>query len=595
MPWQVEYNGFGAWTNLTIESVRYEPIEESDGTTARTLRGIIRGRGLIANANENDLRADIANVRAAFAERERRLLINNGATTAIVDIDPVSVGGTPTLARGYPRATCDIVEIAGTITAMVAFEIQWVEAPATDEDDDILSHWWQQRFNIDEAGLSTWTVNGGLHVADNAAGEPNEPPDDDPTQGPEPDIYRRLVFPAIPENFRVKSMEWAESEDGNRLLYQIVAQEHARPLPAPARRGSGTFTWRRAIESGDLLGVKSFDAELEGDANADRGELLASLLDAASNRITFAGAGSDQILSIEVTESDIFSRNRVGLRIRARGVASADNNPLSPGFNLLKSLVADGEQAVTMDPYGSALVRFVKRVVFAGGYVANDFPIAQTATVGEPTAAPTPYAIDETAIVADFETVLPPGQLTDETGGSAEHAEYPFLKVSVKERVYTEQHAIALKEQSINGVDYPYQTETPDLFLESEYEIIRQGKPAEEIFLKPVAGAMLIAESADIKPGEIDANNNRSYVTVYRRRMQVLRTPQSASRFVSESGTIDGITFFLRRAVVPNIAIGADPRRETVSEADNRTIETAPAGEPGSITIYTGGPAYQFV
>lgn len=583
MAWTLSYNGFSSWSNLSIESIRYEPVEEDDGRTARLLRGTLRGRGLLTAGSAAALAGLIADARAAFEERGKAFSISNGTT---IYSQAANEGVDPT----YPRGTVEITEITGVVTAVIVFEIEWMGTPENDTDtvDDVISHWWTQRFNIDESGLSTWSVNGGIHVANYAADSGTSYPGSSSVQlGDEPDHYRALVFPTLPANFRVKSLDWAESPDGQHLIYSIVAQEHARPLPRPARRGSGAFTWRRSIESGDLLGVKSFDAELEGDANSDRGELLAALLTAASRRIIFAGTNSDQILSIEVSETDIFSRNRIGLRITARGAGNASGNPLElqPNFSLVDAIVEEAEYAEPMDPYGSALVRMVKRAVYAGNYTSANFPRAETQELGAP-GAPDPYEVEETAITTDYVATIDAGQLTgDDPGGAAlAHQDAPYVRVQVTERTSLRPHVIALKEQSLSGSDYPYQTESPDLVLETEYQVTRQRIPPDHVMLDVPAGCILLDESFSVSPGEVDANSNRSFHGVFRRRLQMLRNVNSAGNQVTDSATIGGVFVRFTRLVPTGLRMGLpyDPRRETAGAAAARTAFDPPAGEPDS-------------
>ena len=143
------------------------------------------------------------------------------------------------------------------------------------------------RFNIAENGLQTWNVEGSIKVRADASGTSS------PQLGNNPDLYRQLVMPLIPEGFRIKSMNWSTSASGEELVYSLTFQEHARRLPYPAKRGTGSFTYARTLDGTGFLGTKSFDAEFEGDAACNTEELLAALLTASQSRIMWTGARKD--------------------------------------------------------------------------------------------------------------------------------------------------------------------------------------------------------------------------------------------------------------------------------------------------------------
>ena len=631
--WAITYNGFGTegastayqWNHTHINSHSSEPVYGDDGVSIETIRHQINGTALLSANTDSALRTLILNAR----ERLSQPLKIADANSFRVYLDFTSSTGTNEVATGthsadsvpgvnaqidteqdvvvyygsekddYGIPTCrfDINEISGTKTAIVSYTFTWhkLEPPSGSVDWDIVHHSWTQAYDIDENGLTTITIEGDLKVRnwkdggqDYGAGTT--------TRGTNPDRYRSLVMPSVPHNFRTQNMNWATDRTGNRLIYRITLKEHARPLPYPAKTGSGRFSYHREMGEG-WMGIKVFDAELEGDTNTDPRSLLNTLIRVAATRIMFGGSvGSpqdpvkndtvDQVLSITVVEHDIFSKKKIGLRIMAKGLQTTSavgldndpNGPQGPGFNMLDSFFdSTDELALAERPnvYGTSLIQSIKKQMFLpwnpadeSNWTETNVPRAKWRRADEWSGEDVSLVVDESVLSEESPPVVGGGENATADIQSTEHARAPYTFVSGNERVSSSSNIVVMSGQSLKSVDTAYQVGKPVVTIESEYRISRIHEPPKRLMMSKPANAIVLAESFDVNKGEIDANNNNTYNAVYRRTVRLLDNA-SASGFYTTKIFLPGYGSVDIRAWWPSsgaLNLPADPRVETQND-----------------------------
>jgi len=432
-------------------------------------------------------------------------------------------------------------------------------------------------------------------------------------RGTNPDRYRALVMPAVPSNFRVESMRWATDKSGNKLMYRISLKEYARPLPYPAKKGTGRFTYQRSL--GNLLGVKMFDGELEGDTNSNPKELLNSLIRIAASRIRFGGSSAtpgedsdtanDLIQSVTVTENDIFSKKSISLRIVAQGMQTlsrfgVENDPdggSALGFNMLSPFFEADDLSVADRPnsHGASLIQSVKRQMYlpwnpneSSAWEDTNFPKALWRRADEWSGEDIALSVEDTV----FEKTTPPpevgkGEHADDSIENTGQVENPYALVSGTESVTYKSNAVVMSGQSLSALDVVYQTAKPIVLIESEYRVSRLGLPPKRFMLNKPKNGVVLEETFDVNRGDVDANNNRNYIGVYRRVVRLLDNGEIAG-FYNSSFTLPGWgTVEMRAWWPPNglLASPADPRFEGRTHDVGETVRALlvlEEGGPGS-------------
>jgi hypothetical protein len=629
MAYEITYNNFGSagsahyqWDRIRVQNYQSTPLFEEDTQSHWTTQHTLSGTALLTTSDNLDTVIDNARTklqkvgRNLFIQLDDVTIVDVGNNTfnkssGIASTDDTFEGKSDT--AGYPRCTFEINKFYGSQNAMVSFTFVWHETKIDTvggEDAQtnwsVLSHQWRQRFSIAEDGLQTWTVEGTLHT------RPWDTPDcgSGANYGRNPDSYRRLVMPGIPTNFRVKRMDWATDKTGEKLIYSIVMQEHARGLPVPARRGTGSYRFKKSLDAqGGLLGDKIFDAELEGDAKSDPRLLLGALLDASQARIRWAGTGKDLITSIEVRESDIFSKKLIGLRVSARGMPDEAQSerltgvPLSGiNFGIFEDFVPENaELATSPDVYGSALIGSFKKQIFLpyAAYNVSDFPRAQL--LGAPGSETTSTnnlaggvtieqnecipAIDESVYLIDTtaDVVIIPspdeGEFLagDENEQSEEDEQAKYLNVRGVERVGLKTHIQAFSTYGNNPVHLPWQTGLPSLYIESEYTLTRLSAAPPMIMFKIPKNFIVINEQTSIEAGELDSNGNRMFTRLIKRKIQMLygHTDDNwEENVLSQNWSVGGINVTLqyKYPTMPAIHRPYDARVDGETSVSENTI-----------------------
>ena len=662
--WAITYNGFGSagstethhdWTHVNVQSLKSTPVMSDDGISIETTKHSMVGTALISKATDAHFRLAILNARERLGAHPRKgadTAVKIYLDSAVADTDVASGISSSTQTDGlqglageysggsehnvvtyygmdeddYGLPTCDfsIEEVVGTMTAVVSFTISWhkYEPPAAGLTYDVLSHTWTQEYTIDEAGMTTLVVDGQLRTRNYVDGRNSL---STTARGTNPDMWRTLVMPAVPDNFRVESMRWATDTTGSKLLYRISLKEYARPLPFPAKRGTGSFVYKRAVGDGfSLMGTKVFTGELEGDTNTDPRELLNSLIRIASSRIIFGGPATpggpnepkstpDRIMSITVGEEDIFTKKKIKLQIIAQGMqttspwGTVEAEGQGQGFNLLDPFFNHEELSLAERPnaYGSQMIASVKRQLFlpwdpdtnAAWENERAFPQATWRPANE-------WAGDDVALVADDEIISDAtAEATDgehinapidETGQSKN----PYAMVSGSEHVNVDNSIIVLSCQSLTAYDVPFQMGKPKVTIVSEYQFSRVGLPPKRIFISKPTNGIVLEEDFSVNRGDIDANNNRTYLGSYRRVVQLLDNNDGLGDFYHADINLPGWGTVQMRAWWPKdnvLTMPADPRVEggvdSTTGSITRTLFSGEGLDDQSSQKYTLGAA----
>jgi hypothetical protein len=175
-----------------------------------------------------------------------------------------------------PRCTqFDVVHIASDNIFQVdaTFEIHAVQCAdegAADTVRGVLCHRWGCQDALDVNLRATRVYQGFLELA---------------TSNFSPHWFRSLVIPPLQPGMRRDQMSFAASADGKGLRYTIVDQEIAIAAPYPARRWSVEQTEHSLLHS-PLQSHSQVVVTLEGDSNADKGELILLALSVITAKLT---------------------------------------------------------------------------------------------------------------------------------------------------------------------------------------------------------------------------------------------------------------------------------------------------------------------
>jgi len=637
-PWKITYNDFGSngtgsytWKYLKIDEYRVDPLIDKDGITHYTTQHTLSGTALLV-VSEGNLAAAIQGARDKLTKQGRNLVIKTN-DVEIANCGNNTVGSNPTStdSMAFPKCWFSISEIFGNQNAIISFTFQWqdvVEDVLVADGEsfafDVLSHQWRQRFNIAENGLQTWSVEGSIKVRADANGTGS------PQLGNNPDLYRQLVMPLIPDGFRIKSMNWSTSASGEELVYSLTFQEHARRLPYPAKRGTGSFTYARSLDGTGFLGTKSFDAEFEGDAACNTEELLAALLTASQSRIMWTGAKKDLITAVEIREHDIFSKKRLSIHISARGIDPKISEIQGEGsggghelnFGILNDFIEKGQAlSEATSPYGSKLIGSCKRALFQNyaGYTDSNFPIAgivalSGSNVAQSSCTDSSVRIEETIYEHPDDVpvpqsgeapIIPAGDEADHVLVDDDNKQQSYLTVHGSESVKVKTNFDVLPVFSELFKAIPWQTKQPEVYVESEYTISRNGSAPPSIQFKKPSNGVVLDESNTVDSGDLDSNNSRMFTRHHFRRVQLINglSPDGYNGEMWHNGTytitFDNGAWITVTYIYPNIqqvARPVDPRIDNLGSSGEISIfDTMPDAPenyyyPVSFSIPIGNP-----
>ena len=595
MGYRIQYNGFGNvsrtdWDNVAVDTYVSQPLTDDDEAHWNT-RHTISGTATISSNTAADQVALLQLARESLNRQGATLQVYLGGTASsnrIVDTSVQTTGNFPNTSGGddgvgTPIITFEITEQIGNITALVRFTITWHQYQVLSGENQnwhIQNHSWETTFDVDAAGMQTMEVVGALRVRPNIG--TGSLSSSKPRQGPNPEKYRCIVVPALPEGFRVDNMRWGVSRDGRRLVYRVSFKQYARAMPSPAKDGNGTFTWIRSTTSPEDggNGIKIFNAWMEAGPDVAPGQLAGALLQQAKKRISF---GADVITEIRITERDIYRRNMVELSIAAiagsneivpRGGSSPQGSQIStvPNFRILDDFGTSETPYEPPSPYGNALINATQRALF-GAYLDYNNPNASMNAM--------PVAGTEQTDIIGMTSCLqyePPVALFDElptepsTGTEKvddEHKMAPYLRAETVENVIVNTGVKVIRSMDFTLPDRVFQHVRPVLKIVSRVIVQRKNKaPASQFLLLP-PGGVLISQTANVTAGVPDINNNRIFTGRYERVIEVRDTPGS-NLFTTQGG--------LRQHTFEQLAATYDYRR-TGDVTERQMLAQHPLGD----------------
>lgn len=552
------YNGYTGLQHVTFDSYDMQPVFAEDGISQVTTKHELTGSAVIAEDTDAAFTTELLEASQKLTKPMATLVINliggGGAGTELVNI-------TPPDDHGGPQARFRINKVIGCRAALVTFTVTWWKFEEDGEDiQSVLSHRWTQQFVNDANDMVTHVVTGSLTVRASATATPAGVVN----VGNNPDAYRLAVVPLLPTGFRRESMEFATDETGNKLLYTVTSKQYARDLPAPARTGNASFSYRQAIDGGGagLLGMKVFEAEFVGSVryppqSASPGtqppnvhasqQILADLLVAAvrvsARFIKYTGIEGDLVRSIEVTVMDMFTDNRIRFRVTAQGTGgtgSGDGDGFSgvgilspPNVNLLQDFMEGIPGYQDTSPYGSALIRAVRRQLYTP--TTAIIPKAQTESMeGAAGQIPTTSYVVPTNQLATIEKSIIPASETNPEGPTTEHRQYPYTWINCTDRIQVADSGMRrIPAQSLNGNDRVMQVRKPLVYLIQEMELKRLNMRPDTSSHLPPAGAILREMDMPATTNSLDANANIEFTTTARRVWELVDIPQGVAMWLT--------------------------------------------------------------
>lgn len=515
------YNGYSNLKDVRFDGYNHEPVYAPDGISHETTKHTISGTALInSNVSDAAFQADLESARQRLTRPMGKLAIAiNGVT--LIDTTGDSSGIDE---MNGPKAIFKITEILGSRTALVSFQIDWweYEKLSSETKTDVLSHRWIQTWKYDEMGLATRTVAGTLRVRANAdAPAGTAPAVGDPTGGNNPDYYRLVVVPDLPEGFRRVRQEFATDESGNQLIYTIEDREYPRGFPSHAKAGDANFVYRRSLDSSGILGRKTFTCELAGDKSTSAAKLLASAVNVSKNRINYAVTFGDIITDIRVEELNMFTENRIRFEVNAMGKGNANNPFDPPGTKMLTDIFKDLnlEPYSPPGPWGSALVASARRELWTVVGDNGELPRAEheQLTIGT---IENSYVLPQAQFEAAQAGLIPVGPAKPSDADNADTSN-PYLDATIIERLEIDSGMGVVQSQSLAGADVPFQFRKPKVYLISEATIERAGIPPNRNMVGYPAGSVLEYDRFNVKQTRVDAQNKPVFTGRYERRLRL--------------------------------------------------------------------------
>ena len=132
--------------------------------------------------------------------------------------------------------------------------------------------------------------------------------------------------------------------------------------------------------------------------------------------------------------------------------------------------------------------------------------------------------------------------------------------------------------------------------MESEYRVSRVGKPPKRFMLNKPFNGVILEETFDVNRGDVDANNNRTYIGVYRRVVRLLANT-TYGFYVSTFSLPGWGSVSMMSWWPPNktLASPADPRFEgsddDFGEISRHVFESEPLIDQGQGKTYRLGDA----
>lgn len=358
----ITYDGITI-SKVETHAYRSAMVFDQSGLIPFGIRRSFDFTGLVQDTIEdtwNTARKDVEN---AMTTPRKDLVVVMGSLT-VVDIKAAESGDLDAdIANGPIPQGISVTRIHGARACFVSGSIEWTEPISGVPTPVVLSHRWEQTFDVDDKSYQTRTVTGEFRLTSRTALM-------------NPDTFRCFVWPIETAGYRRVSAQFIVGSDGRTLTYRVVDQEAFMVFPRGVIMAEGTA-------SVNLIGAtmrKSMQFRLEGEKYQTRQNLIAAAQDVLRRRINFA---KDIIEGITVTE-DLFGSNSITVQAHAiatRGVSTAIAfQSISLFTKVANDLGPFGDQGRfrLISAYGAGLVRAAYQAIF--DQVDDGNPADETAT-----------------------------------------------------------------------------------------------------------------------------------------------------------------------------------------------------------------------
>jgi hypothetical protein len=532
------YNGVSI-DYIRIGSVRTEAVYDESNTILTGWRTIIDMNGLIQARTRSDFIEALQDAQSLLLEPRKTLLIKFDTSDTWLNVQPAGSGSGADVDQGPKPLAVTVTEFAGGRAASVSWVVQFTLPPDLNTSPVVLSHRWEQQFQVDEKNLTERTVVGDLVLSSAAAASALT----------NPDRYRDIIYPPYIPGFRRVSAQFAVSRSGTRLAYRITDREEFRPYPGRALVGNGTFT---AQLNGASV-TKVFSITLTGAKGVPPGQLLISAFNALRTRINVNQGGGDQVLSVQITEN--LFENTVTLQALAQGLNEPGLALLGANTRLFGSLEAIGDPKPEghfnqPTPFGSALIRAAAAPLFdaptdgmASGSTPPDLDTAEVEATTED--SPGTLVVEVEAPDDDFlesDTALAQGSSNI---SNAQLDGTPYLEVQQRVALQVDNQMVVLAPASSAASSVVQQLRAPRVAFHHAGVLKRMG--VAPVLPTPVVPSGGFVESYEARPTQptLSANKQAMVYGLEYRFTVVLPFYSSSDQFTTfTDGTLGKLTRF---------------------------------------------------
>lgn len=353
------YNGVTI-DNLDIESYASQAIYDSANIGLEVIETTLRVRGTVAlSSAASFVSSTIALHNSLMIERANLTLSIGGTNLLNVTAPDVRSGPKP--------QCCEFSEFTGSIFARVLFEVKiYTTVGCAGSMSNIISYVWSASHSMDEAFACKRSLRGKIVLRENT------------TQN-NPDALRGLVFPALPNNFQRKQMDFLVSEDGLSLDFSFVDQEVYRVAPKSCRVASGRFSHTCQM----LQWFSNFSITLTGDRSQTKLDMFKSAYNISKSRIDY----NKEIVIAGLIEEELYE-NTIRLSVTTRSYSASGESGLFPTDSKIFTDLPENSDDVApaMGPYATALLYAAKRTFYDPCVTAAGSTISPIPATGNPTA-----------------------------------------------------------------------------------------------------------------------------------------------------------------------------------------------------------------
>lgn len=358
----ITYNSI-AITKVQTRSYRSEMVFDQSGLIPFGIRRSFDFTGLVQSPVEASWADDRATLEDAMTTPRKDLTVVMGTIT-IIDVKAAESGDTDAdISNGPIPQGIEVTNIHGAAACFVSGTIEWTEPLSGISTPVVLSHRWDQTFDVDERGYQTRTVSGEFRLTSRTALM-------------NPDTFRCFVWPIETAGYRRISAQFIVGSDGRTLTYRVVDREHFMVFPRGIIMAEGTA-------SINLVGAtmrKTMQFRLEGEKYQIRQNLILAAQDVLQRRINFQ---KDIIESITITE-DLWGTNSITVQASAISSKETSTAIAFQSISLFTVVANDlgpfGDQGRfrMISAYGAGLVRAAYQAIF--DQVTDGNPADETAT-----------------------------------------------------------------------------------------------------------------------------------------------------------------------------------------------------------------------